>query len=301
MKIQRNLCLIVLCSLFCLNLPAQGAMAVFDPTNWMTAIDSLYKTYDMINNQITTIQQNYERMQHALEQAKSFDFQNVQWDGDLDIRNEIANATAQVNSQLNNIRAVRNGFNNHNMVVNGHRYSLSDLCGFGESNGLGSYVNDVATEIARNKRKAAGALKHGVTQDEAAYIMAKYGLSPTNYYMVQDTKNLVQQKAAEIIGNAEMDITEVREIHEKKVKKVENIIKMLDHEGELTQKEIGQAQTYLMSETIQSLEDLKYQIGNAAAYQAYRDALQDQKEQAEKDSQASADLEAYQNNFDFRF
>ena len=76
---------------------------------------------------------------------------------------------------------------------------------------------------------------------------------------------------------------------------------MLDHEGELTQKEIGQAQTYLMSETIQSLEDLKYQIGNAAAYQAYRDALQDQKEQAEKDSQASADLEAYQNNFDFRF
>jgi len=264
-----------------------GETLVFDPSNWLTALDTLYKSYDMINNQITAIEQNYERMQHYIEQARSFDFQNIQWDGDINFRDEIANATSQVNRQLNNIRGIRDSFYRENLRVNGKNFSLADLCNF-TSNGsnLGDYVDAVKIEIERNNRKAKAALTYGVTDEEKQYIWAKYGLSPANYQMVNDVKFFVEKATAEIIGNDIETMVTAREIHERKLQTVENIINMLDHEGELTQKEISQAQTYLMSETIQSMEELKQQIVSAASYQIWKDKLDKQRAMGQKDSQA---------------
>lgn len=294
----------IICLLFCADIFAQAAVvtvpgsSTFNPSSYLQALDQIYQTYDMINNQITTIEQNYERIQHAIEQAKSFEWKKIEWDGDLDFRNEIGNAVYQVDKQLNNVRKFRDAFNSKNLIVNGKSFSLADLCGISTNpdgsprQNLADYINAVKTDIERNNRKAKAALKYGVTQNEARYIWAKYGLSPANYNMVMDVKKIVDQKMQEVIGEGETDWEEVRKENEKRLKSVEYIVNMLDKEGELTQKEIGQVQSMLMAKTAQYIEDLRQSIVKASSYQAWKDALEAQEKEAEASSQAEAIEEA---------
>lgn len=52
------------------NLFASG-YPVFDVSGWLTALDQLYQQYDMVINSITTIENQYMQIQHAVERAKS--------------------------------------------------------------------------------------------------------------------------------------------------------------------------------------------------------------------------------------
>ena len=66
-----------------------AGLLTFDASNWLTAIDQLYSSYDMVMNTLKQIEQGYEQFQFHLEQAKSWDLDNISWDGDLDFRDEI--------------------------------------------------------------------------------------------------------------------------------------------------------------------------------------------------------------------
>ena len=88
-----------LCILLYVPLCSQAAPApsvVFDPTNWLTALDTLYSTYDTVMNQIQMIQYQYEQLQHYIEQAKTWEFEDIEWDGDWDFRDEIKQATKSI-------------------------------------------------------------------------------------------------------------------------------------------------------------------------------------------------------------
>ena len=65
---------------------------VFDISGWLTAIDQLYQQYDMVMNTITQIENQYQQIQQAVERAKSIDWNNIRFDGDFDIRNDIKDA-----------------------------------------------------------------------------------------------------------------------------------------------------------------------------------------------------------------
>ena len=55
-------CIILAILLFAAHTHAQ--MAVFDPTNWLTAIDTLYATYDQLMNTVQQLKTQYEQLQH---------------------------------------------------------------------------------------------------------------------------------------------------------------------------------------------------------------------------------------------
>ncbi len=88
------------------NIHAAG-YPVFDITGWLTAIDQLYSQYDMVMNTITTIENQYRQIQQAVERAKSIDWENIRFDGDFDIRNDIKDANRRVNALLNQARRIR--------------------------------------------------------------------------------------------------------------------------------------------------------------------------------------------------
>ena len=76
--------------------------------------------------------QNYQQIQMAIEQAKSWKFEDLDFnDGNLlenfDIRDEIQDATKQVNRQLNNVRKIRDTFEKENMQIGNKKFSMKDL------------------------------------------------------------------------------------------------------------------------------------------------------------------------------
>lgn len=274
---------IVLFFLICV-FPAGSLFAnypVFDATNWLNAIDQLYKTYDMVMNQITMIEQNYQQIQHAYEQAKSWKFNEIKWDGDLDFRNEIMNATSQVDKQLNHIRKIRDTFNKPNLVVNGKSYSLADLAGLGGSDkSMADYISDAMDEAKKNAERANNGLTYGLTDEQAQFLWSKYGLSPANYEMVHDAKSKLADAAAVVLGEAETENDEMKKTEQERLEIVDNIMAQLGQEGELTEKQLSQAQAFLLANLTKGIEDLKGRIVNAAAYTAWKDRVEAQEAEA---------------------
>ena len=253
------------------NLISVGA-PVFDAvmntnlvTEMVTSLTKLYEMYDQTMNQIEMIQQKYEQMQFYIDRAANWQWQNIQWDGDLDFRDEITQATKQVNRQLTNIRKIRNSLTSNTVSWGGQSFSLASLAGVeieGQGN-LKDFVKEGNDYYAEGFRKAAQYLAEGVPENEARYVWAKYGLSPANYNMVREV--------------------EKKEIDEKQMEVIENIMKMLQQQG-ATPDEIASVQAMLQEQTIFSLKGIETKLEQAIGYIAWYNQLLAQKEEAEKQS-----------------
>ena len=253
-------------------------------TEFVTTLTQLYEMYDQTMNQIEMIRQKYEQMQFYIDRAANWNWQEIQWDGDLDFRNEITQATKQVNKQLTNIRKIKNSLTTNTVSWGGQSYSIASLAGInidGQGN-LEDFVKEGTSYYEDGFKKAAKVWEEGVPENEAQYIWAKYGLSPANYKMVRDVEKKLSETAALLIGNVE-DSPEKKEIETEQMKIIENIMKMLQQEG-ATPDEIASVNAMLQEQTIFSLRDLQKSLEQAMGYFAWYNQLQAQKEEAEKQS-----------------
>lgn len=264
-------------------------------TNVLATIDQLYEAYDQTMNQIQMIQQNYERLQFAIEQAATFNFNEIQWDGDLDFRNEIKNATSQVNRQLNNIRSIRNSLTAKTVNIGGQSFSFASLCGINDGNGsleemvhaAGNYYNDAFA-------KAAKTWAEGVSDDDAQRLWARYGLSPANYRMVQDVKTKLNEKLSYLIGSTEEDLQEASKEADVFNETIENLMDMLGKEG-ATESELAQVNGMLLKQTITQLQNMQSDLKQGMSYMAWWNRYMEQKEEAEAQSRKEK-LEAEDKN-----
>lgn len=172
-------------------------------SNWLTAIEELYANYDMIMNTITQIENQYKSIQQAIENAKGIDWENIQFDGDFDIRDDIKNANRRVNSLLSQANAIKDTLNTTIIQTDGASYSLADICGFGEDGkGFAACVEDVYGFMKDNVKSAAEAAVGNLTEKQEKAIWMKYGISPRNYYLVAQTSKLIRNSASSCIAKA---------------------------------------------------------------------------------------------------
>ena len=272
------------------NMTAAGLL-VFDTimntnfvTEMVTSLTKLYEMYDQTMNQIEMIQQKYEQMQFYIDRAANWQWQNIQWDGDLDFRDEITQATKQVNRQLTNIRKIRNSLTSNTVSWGGQSFSLASLAGVeieGQGN-LKDFVKEGNDYYAEGFRKAAQYLAEGVPENEARYVWAKYGLSPANYNMVREVEKKVKEKAGTLIAYVE-DSPEKKALATPPMDVIENIMKMLQQQG-ATPDQIASVQAMLQEQTIFSLKGIETKLEQAIGYIAWYNQLLAQKEESEKQS-----------------
>lgn len=104
MKIKKTIIALLLGGALTVSSVSATGYPVFDISGWLTAIDQLYEQYDMVMNTITQIENQYQQIQQAVERAKTIDWENISFDGDFDIRNDIRDANKRVNKLLNQAR-----------------------------------------------------------------------------------------------------------------------------------------------------------------------------------------------------
>ncbi len=256
-------------------------------TEVIAVLTELYEMYDQTMNQIEMIQQKYEQMQFYIDRAANFKWDEVKWDGDLDFRNEITQATRQVNKQLTNIRKIKNSLTSNTVSWGGQTYSLASLAGIsidGQGN-LEDFVKEGESYYEDGFRKAAKYWEEGVAENEAQYIWSKYGLSPANYKMVRDVENKLNESTSYLIGLVE-DSPEKKSIEQEQMKIIEEIMKMLQKEG-ATPDEIASVNAMLQEQTIFSLRDIEKKLEQAMGYMAWYNRLLAQ----EKESEAQSKME----------
>ena len=265
---------------------------VFDVSNLLTAIEQLYSSYDMVMNTLKQIEQGYQQFQFHLEQAKSWDLDNISWDGDLDFRDEIKSVTNRVNKQITNIRKIEEIFTTKQYSAGGMTFTVADLVGAGDRDrDLLDVMKHVGNEMKNSWDQAAEALVNELSEDQKRAIWQKYGISPINFTYMQQKKQLLQNVADQFIAYATAESEALEAQAEADVAVADAVVAEATNGNEHTEKELMQQNLVLSRELIKNISDLKLAVRQAAGQTALQQALTDEKEMQEQQAAAALMME----------
>lgn len=265
---------------------------VFDVSNLLTAIDQLYSSYDMVMNTLKQIEQGYQQFQFYLEQAKSWDLENISWDGDLDFRDEIKSVTNRVNKQITNIRKIEEIFTTKQYSAGGMTFTVADLVGAGDRDrDLLDVMRNVGNEMKNSWDQAAEALVNELSEDQKRAIWQKYGISPINFTYMQQKKQLLQNVADQFIAYATAESEALEAQAEADVAVADAVVAEATNGNEHTEKELLQQILVLSRELIKNISDLKLAVRQAAGQTALQQAVIDEKEMQEQQAAAALMME----------
>ena len=275
---------------------------VFDASNWLSAIDQLYQMYDMVNNTVTQIENQYKTIQQNLERAKSIDWDNIRFDGDFDIRNDISNATKRVNKLLTSARNIKQTMTTPSINCGNVKYSIADLCGATSSDmwegrkNMFTAISDYKYYMTSTMKAAVNDVVEGLTPEQKQAIWTKYGISPANYTFVQHAHTGVLTAASNILANIGEEVMKGKA--EEKFLRTSAIIKgmtqTVDSEGNITEASLGESLAYMFTGLDEHFLDLENAIYQCASLSASKAIAEDAQKQAEADE--SAEVAAYNKN-----
>lgn len=253
------LAVVLVCSVAWQGMAQLATVEVNSAAQLLWNIQQFYQMYDEYMAALQRIQQNYEMFQHSIEQARSWSWDDISWDGDFDFRNEIQQAGRQVNSLLTDIRKARDALTRENITVNGHNYSFADLADIHGDKNITVFASDVVTKTTDTFRSMAETWEKGLTNQEQAYIYAKFGISPANYYMVKEGAQWVDDKFTDALAAVEGTAANI----EKKSKVREQLAGMYkliwehDNGEEMTEKMYTQVLSNLSLMNVQELMNMR--------------------------------------------
>ena len=253
-------------------------------SNWLTAIDTLYSNYDMVMNSVTQIQNQYRQIQQAIENAKGIDWENIKFDGDFDIRNDIKDANKRVNDLLNEADRIRNTLTTTIIKAGNKSYSLADICGAGEDGkDFGSCVEDVFGFMADNFQAAAEAAVNQLTPRQEKAIWEKYGISPKNYYLVAQSSKFVRDKAQECLGKVSDEAVEFEA--QMRTSQTNYLFEAIDlsrtSDGNIPEGAAQEMSLYQQYQINESINKVRTSINDMAAAQSQKMIYDLQKEEIE--------------------
>ena len=281
---------------FCSNCFAQGVMLTHDATNWMTAVENLFATYDEINNSIKQIEQNYQKMQHAIEEAKSLDWENIQWDGDFDFRDELKQASTTVNKRLNYLRKAEDCFQKKTIKFGKQSFSFADMM---SEQGFLSVNAAFAGSMDNSFNSACDAWTGKLTDKQKKAILRKYGVTPKNYYRIKAKEAVLKGEMSKIIGAAESELQ--NEEMRKNQEQLNAVMNKIMAGG--TEKELAQYTSLLQKLVLERMDLMRQQQQEALAQQTIMDMAKssgDEDKQTKKalvDSMTQDNKSNYEPNF----
>lgn len=277
---------------------------VFDVSGWLAAIDQLYQAYDMVNNTITQIENQYKSIQHSIEVAQSIDWDNIRFDGDFDIRNDIKDANRRVNRLLTQARNIKETITTPSINCGNVKYSIADLCGAttsdlweGRKNML-TAVSDYKYYMTTTMKSAVDDVVDGLDDDQRKAIWTKYGISPQNYVFCKQSADAVISAASKVMAKATDEAKEMTA--EEKLAKANAIIEAalenVDSDGNPTMAGMTEANLHLSEDILEQLMDLGFSINDIGNMVAAKMIAEDAEKQAAADENAEkAEIQSRKN------
>lgn len=296
---------LVLISVISLNFgfsPLYAQAIVNDPinnvpivSNWLTAVDTLYSNYDMVMNTITQIENQYKAINQAIENAKGIDWENIRFNGDFDIRNDIQNANKRVNALLSQANAIKDTLNTSIISVGGQSYSLADICGHGDDGkDFASCVTDVYGYMKDNMMQAAASAVGNLSEAQEKAIWQKYGISPRNYYLVAQASKQVREKALTCIAATTEEARAL--VREEKIAKLNTVVKAAmeakTSDGTIPEGALQEASMLASKLMVDECMSLREAVENAAAASAQKILAEEQQKEVEASEKLAEEISA---------
>lgn len=253
-------------------------------SNWLTAIDNLYSNYDMVMNTITQIENQYKAINQAIENAKGIDWENIRFDGDFDIRDDIRDANKRVNRLISQANAIKDTLSTSIISAGGVSYSLADICGHGDDGkDFASCVTDVYGYMKNNMMQAAASAVGNLSDEQEKAIWKKYGISPKNYYLVAQASKLVREKASTCIAATTDEARAL--VRDEKITQLNAVVQAAMEaktaDGTIPEGALQEASMLASKMMVDECISLREAVENAAAATAQKILADEQQKEAE--------------------
>ena len=249
----------------------------FDPASWLEAVMEVYNSYDALMNDVEIITNLYESLKIAAEEAQNMSFDDLGWDGDWDLRNEITSGVSQINSKLNKVRRLRDKFNERSIQIGKDSFSFADLAGFSE-HGWEDVATSIDNSISESKKKWERIAADGMTDQEKQYIWAKYGLSSRNYKMVEAMKHQFEEVSKPVIEGLIEEAEGTVMDADKDGKLLETLMKVANSTG--IPKLIAKIQTLLQKNTAEGVKEVARSMDKVAGMISMQYVVRQSEEEA---------------------
>lgn len=216
-----------------------SAFADFDTVSaiWATHLETMAKTIEELENSWKTIELQYQQYKQLVDQAKSIDWSKYNL-GDIKIK-EFTSPAEAIRAQLDLVDQIQGQINSNFMSVNGHSYSLADVCGLnGEDTNMEHFFIDGVKEAKTRKNNFVKALTANLNEKEREYIREKFGVDADVYAVNKAQEKALKEQTAEV-SNSASALTD-----KKKAEYFAKLTKILDEVvegGEITPTKILQA------------------------------------------------------------
>ncbi len=270
------------------SLNAQG-MAVFDFSNWLSAIDQVYATYDQIQNTINMVENQYKQIQQAIEAARGIDWDNpntyFQYTGLQNLRSDLQGTGQRMNRLITMAQNIKTSLTQPSIQFGSVRYSVADLFGFGKDDrNIISAMTDTASYMDKQMKSVVNTLVNGLTDEQKKAIWAKYGVSPSNYMFARQVSTFVADTARNALSHTSEDAKELLyESQETAAELVKVALETTDENGNSTEGAFRDANLALLDLLNTSINNCAEAVADFAGVYASKMMADQQLEEQDKE------------------
>lgn len=173
---------------------------------WATHFEKMAKMIDQLDSAYKMIEVQYQQYRQLVDQAKSIDWSKYNL-SEFKIKDFTSPAEA-IRAQLDLVDQIKGQINSNFMSVNGHSYSLADVCGLnGEQKSMKNFFIDGVKEAKTRKNNFVKALTANLNEKERAYIREKFGVDADVYAVSKAQEKSLKEQTAEV-SNAASELTD---------------------------------------------------------------------------------------------
>jgi conjugal transfer/entry exclusion protein len=244
---------------------AQG-YPVIDITNIIAAIENGYTLVQQLQTMYNTLKTSYDQLQKQIKSFESFDFNSLDARDPLKSWGSLVTYADRMMTYEENIEAI---IKKKDIKINGGSYSLVDI--------FKSPATHVENIVTGGVNYLLDPFETKLSPEEKAVFHQKYGMSYGNYMRLNQMREMLQKKAAEVFaysGSLQKDLADDRE-------RLSAIVAdMKDNESIVQQQQINNAVLAIMAQDIKTQSNL---LGDIAAQLATAEAQAQAEKQAIKD------------------
>lgn len=264
----------------------------FDPNGYLQAVEDVFYGIEQVMQNIVQIENMYTQIQQTISNAQGLDWDSIK---DGNPMKMLKKTGIQINGKIDHVRKCANLLTNPTISSGYGSYSIADLCGLnGDDKNLEAAMKDMNNYMTDNMDAIATRFENGLTSEQAKAILLKTGLSPKNYFFLQQSSSKIKEKAMNILGLAENAAKEGGEREEdenaKFSKSVDEVVeKALNLSSGAGGENDGMSQAAANEANIMELKDIRNQISaltdtfeQYAGYETLRACLNKEKEEIEQ-------------------
>ncbi|MBO4704857.1 MAG: hypothetical protein J5647_03870 [Spirochaetaceae bacterium] len=276
---------------------AQG-MAVFDFSNWLSAIDQVYAMYDQIQNTVNMVENQYKQIQKTIEAARGIEWDNpstyFSYTGLENLRSDLQASGARLNRLITSAQNLQSSLKEPSMQFGGVRYSVADLFGLGDENrNLLTALEDTTNSLGSSMKGVIKTLTDGLTDEQKVAIWRKYGVSPENYMYARTISQQVASAAEKALSRTtEQAKTLLYESQETAAELVKAARETRDPDGNSTEGAFRDANLALLDLVNSSINNLSEAVADFAGMYASK-VMAEQKAEDEDEEQFRQTVDNY--------